>query len=73
MKFYSELQHLDISDKFWNKIQSDPRNLVVGIEDGIVKAKSENFIYVTEDLVAKLFISLDCDFFKVKRHFCQDI
>ena len=55
--------------EIWNKIQSDPRNLVVGIEDGIVKAKRENFIYVTEDFVAKLFISLDCDLVQGKETF----
>ena len=45
----------------WNKIQSNPGNLVVGIEDGIVKVKNENFIYVTEDLVVKLLVSNDCE------------
>ena len=46
--------------QIWNKIQSDPGNLVEGL-DGASKARNEKFIYVTEDFIVTLLTSSNCD------------
>ena len=46
--------------QIWDKIQSDPGNLVEGL-DGAAKARNEKFIYVTEDFIVTLLTSANCD------------